>query len=229
MSDIIVNLEFWFSISFVIDEGMMHDKWTSTTRARRTTGWSKESKLVKKANPSVLLQKVSVHKIPFASTLKHSCWKQKIHVKHLWRTGYLSSSAMPLQETYKPRVTSNQVFNNTAGKNMREKKRVRWTGESQASIAKMRGLLAVVLVFISLTDTGLAAVILCPLRNLKTANKGKPPCPSPRREAQVKPCGKIQLYSQKQCRRTSEIHNWLGLQLTGQHGSTVIISVQLKG
>lgn len=45
----------------------------------------------------------------------------------------------------------------------------------QASIAKMRGLQAVVLVFISLTDTGLAAVILCPLRNLKTANKGKLP------------------------------------------------------
>lgn len=27
MSDI-VNLEFWFSINFVIDEAMMHDKWT---------------------------------------------------------------------------------------------------------------------------------------------------------------------------------------------------------
>lgn len=38
-------------------------------------------------------------------------------------------------------------------------------------------------------------VTLRPLKKLKTAAKGKLPWPSPRREAQVKLCGRIQLYS----------------------------------
>lgn len=60
--------------------------------------------------------------------------------------------------------------------------------------------------FISLINSGLAAVTLCPLKKLKTALKGKLPWPSPRRKAQVKLCGRIPLYSPAHpCRRSALI------------------------
>lgn len=60
--------------------------------------------------------------------------------------------------------------------------------------------------FISLINSGLAAVTLCPLKKLKTALKGKLPWPSPRRKAQVKLRGRIQLYSPAHpCRRSALI------------------------
>lgn len=59
--------------------------------------------------------------------------------------------------------------------------------------------------FISLTNPGLAAVTLRPLKKLKTAAKGKLPWPSPRRETQVKLRGRIQLYSPAHCRRRSAL------------------------